>query len=249
MPNLLRRPILIFALGVALTATLGAAGTAAYAALNDERVTACYAAKTGVLYVIGRDGAPAKCVSGDLPIDWSIRGPEGPPGVFTGTLTSPNGAYSISVTDAGIVLSAPGATARLAGSNITLDSSGSTTVQSGTTFAVASGTNLALAAGGNLTLQASKDLATSSGSATTVAVGKALSLGAGTDLSATVGGNLSATVGGGLSLTTAGATNLVGTGDVTVGSAHVATLKGTTGVVVQSNSGPVTLKGTKVTTN
>src|SRR3954471_14377158 len=121
MSKLLRRPLLTFALGAALAAALGFAGTAAYAALNDERVTACYAAKTGALYVVGRDGAPARCAAGDLPIDWSIRGPQGPAGVFTGTLRSPNGAYSISVTDAGIVLAAPGATARLVGADVSIE--------------------------------------------------------------------------------------------------------------------------------
>src|SRR4051794_18758124 len=66
--------------------------------------------------------------------DKGDTGPQGPAGVFTGTLTSPNGAYSISVTDTGIVLTAPGARARLVGDEITLESGGSTTVQAGTTF-------------------------------------------------------------------------------------------------------------------
>ncbi|HEX5811286.1 MAG TPA: hypothetical protein VFY38_04230, partial [Pseudonocardia sp.] len=80
-------------------------------------------------------------------------GPQGPPGAFTGTLTSPNGAYSMSITDAGIVLRAPGATARLAGSDIMLDSGGSTTVQARTSFDLVTGTGLSLASGGNTTLQ------------------------------------------------------------------------------------------------
>jgi hypothetical protein len=121
MQKLLRRPILAFALGAAL-AGFAAAGTAAYAALADDRVSACYAAKTGALYVIGRDGAPSRCLAGDAPIDWSIAGPQGPPGAFSGTFKSPNGAYSISVTDEGIVLAGPGSSVRLEGSEITVKS-------------------------------------------------------------------------------------------------------------------------------
>lgn len=59
----------------------------------------------------------------------------------------------MSITDAGIVLRAPGATARLAGSDIMLDSGGSTTVQAGTSFDLVTGTGLSLASGGNTTLQ------------------------------------------------------------------------------------------------
>ena len=115
MRNLLRRPVLAFVLGAALAAA-AAGGTAAYAALADERVAACYAPKTGALSVIGRDGAPTRCARrATSPIDWSIRGPQGPAGVFSGTFTSPNGAYAISVTDGGIVLSGPGSAVRLTG--------------------------------------------------------------------------------------------------------------------------------------
>jgi hypothetical protein len=121
MKKLLRRPILAFALGASL-AGFAAAGTAAYAALGDDRVSACYAAKTGALYVIGRDGAPQRCLAGDAPIDWSISGPQGPPGAFSGSFKSPNGAYSISVTDEGIVLAGPGSTVSLEGSEITVKS-------------------------------------------------------------------------------------------------------------------------------
>jgi hypothetical protein len=96
-------------------------------------------------------------------MDKGDPGAQGPPGVFTGTLTSPNVAYSISVTDAGIVLRAPGATARLVGSDILLDSSSSTTVQAGASFGLVTGTSLSLANGGNTTLQTAKSLAATRG--------------------------------------------------------------------------------------
>ena len=137
MTTALRRPILAFALGLAV-AVAAFAGSAAYAALTDQSVDACYAPKTGALSVVGRDGAPDKCAVGSLPISWAERGPQGlqgpagptgPAGTFSGTFSSPNGAYSISVTNAGIVLSGPGSTVRLTGPTVSVDSSGPTTVR------------------------------------------------------------------------------------------------------------------------
>jgi hypothetical protein len=231
MSKLLRRPVLALALGAALATAVGAAGTAAYAALGDERVKACYAAKTGALYVIGRDGAPAKCLPGDVPIDWSVQGPQGPAGVFSGTFTSPNGAYSLSVTDAGIVLTAPGATARLVGSTVAIESAASTTVQTGSAFGLVAGTSLNLASGGSTTLQVGKDLAASVSGATSAATGKALSVAVGTDLS----------------VATAGRTTVSGTGDVTIESQGKATLKGTQTLVQAAATNQ--LKGALVTAN
>jgi hypothetical protein len=137
MRTMLRRPILAFALGLAL-AVAAFAGTAAYGALTDQTVMACYAPKTGALSVVGRDGAPDECAAGTLPISWSERGPQGlqgrvgpagPAGTFAGTFTGPYGAYSISVTNAGIVLSGSGSTVRLSGPSVSVDSAGTTTVR------------------------------------------------------------------------------------------------------------------------
>ena len=138
MPATFRRPILLLTLGVALAAA-AFAGSAAYGALSDPSVKACYVPKSGSLYVIGRDGAPDKCGLGHLPIDWSERGPQGPAGTFSGTFTSPNGAYSISVTDTGIQLTGPGSSVRLAGAGVTVEGTGTTTVR-GTIVAVSGGT-------------------------------------------------------------------------------------------------------------
>ncbi|HEY3185278.1 MAG TPA: hypothetical protein VGJ77_20720 [Gaiellaceae bacterium] len=168
MSTLFRRPILAFLLGAALVGAAGA-GTAAYAALSDERVAACYVPKTGALYVVGRDGAPLKCADGHLPIDWAVRGPQGPAGVFSGTFTSPNGAYSISVTDTGIVLSGPGSAVRLTGTTVAVESAGAITLQAGTSIAAAAGTNLALSSGSATTLQTGSDLAVGVGGATSLA--------------------------------------------------------------------------------
>ena len=134
MPTTLRRPTLAFALGLAV-AVAAFAGSAAYGALTDQSVDACYAPKTGALSVVGRDDAPDKCALGTLPISWAERGPQGPvgpagpAGTFSGTFSSPNGLYSISVTNAGILLSGPGSTVRLTGPSVSVDSTGPTTVR------------------------------------------------------------------------------------------------------------------------
>ena len=153
--------------------------------------------------------------------DKGDAGQQGPPGVFTGTLSSPNGAYSISVTDAGFVLRAPGATARLVGNDIALDSSSSTTVQAGTSFGLVTGTGLSLASGGNTTLQAANNLAARSGSDASLAVGR--------DLTVAVSDT----------------TTLQGGGNVTVESGSGATLRGGAGVLL-SSPGPVTVNGTPI---
>lgn len=110
MGRKLRHPACAFVLGAALA---GAAfgGKAAYAALTGEDVIrACYKG-TGVLYVVGVAGAPATCGVGDVPLSWGMHGPKGEtgaPGMFTGQFRSPNGQYSLDVTDVGIKLVGPG---------------------------------------------------------------------------------------------------------------------------------------------
>lgn len=169
-----RRTLLAFLLGAAIAAAVFG-GRAAYAALaGEERVAACYALKTGALYVTGRDGAPDGCREGDLPIDWSVRGLQGLPGVFSGTFKSPNGKYAISVTDGGIVLTGPASSVRLTGStvsiaggtdvtvaadrNLGLQSGNHTTVQAGLDLAADVGRNLAVATAGTTTVQGSGDV-------------------------------------------------------------------------------------------
>ncbi len=59
-----------------------------------------------------------------------VQGPQGNPGVFNGSFTSPNGQYSISVTDAGIVLSGNGSSINLSGPNVSISSSSAVNVSS-----------------------------------------------------------------------------------------------------------------------
>lgn len=213
--------------GLLIAATAGAVASATIP--GDGNVyKACMLKNVGTIRLIDPSlpstNLMSHCASLETQVSWNQMGqpgPQGPPGAFTGTLTSPNGAYSISVTDAGIVLRAPGATARLAGSDIMLDSSSATTVQAGTSFDLVTGKGLSLASGGNTTLQTAKSLAASTGSDASLAVGK--------DLAVAV----------------AGATSLQGGGNVTLDSGSAATLRGGTGVLL-SSPGPVTVNGAPI---
>src|SRR4051812_9364857 len=99
-----------------------AAGAVAYATIpGDGNVyRACMLKNVGTIRLIDPSlpsgNLMSRCTSLETQMSWNQNGPAGPAGpagAFTGTLTSPDGAYSISVTDAGIALQAPGATARL----------------------------------------------------------------------------------------------------------------------------------------
>jgi hypothetical protein len=228
--------------GLLVAATAGAVASATIP--GDGNVyKACMLKNIGTIRLIDpslpSSNLMSRCSSLETQVSWNQKGEagpagplgtkgdkgdpglQGPPGVFTGTLTSPNGAYSIGVTDAGIVLRAPGATARLVGSDITLDSSNSTTVQTGTSFGLVTGTGLSLASGGNTTLQAANNLAARSGSDASLAVGR--------DLTVAVSDT----------------TSLQGGGNVTVESGSGATLRGGAGVLL-SSPGPVTVNGTPI---
>lgn len=119
------------------------AGGIAYAAIPDSTgvIHGCYRVSTddqkGQLRVVD---SPASCRSNELPIEWNVTGapgPPGPPGVdgadgadgqdgepFSGTFTSPNGQYSISVTDTGITLASPDSSIKISSSAIKVETTG-----------------------------------------------------------------------------------------------------------------------------
>jgi hypothetical protein len=136
---------------VALAATaLLAGGTAAAAAATSSPIDSsgvihgCYN-DGGHLKVVDPS---ATCPTGYSALNWNQTGPPGPPGPqgpqgpqgeqgpagpagspgqsgnFTGQFTSPNGLYSISVTDSGILLSGPGTSVNLGVGSIVLQSIG-----------------------------------------------------------------------------------------------------------------------------
>ena len=105
-------------------------------------------------------------------------GADGQP--FSGTFTSPNGQYSISVTDTGVRLSAPGGTNVTLGANtISVQSGGTSTWRTNTAFDLLAGTNVSVNAGTNFDLRAS-GAASLQAAATFAARGALLSLNGGT---------------------------------------------------------------------
>ena len=96
---------------------------------------------------------------------------------FSGTFTSPNGKYSLKVTDTGVVISAlNGAKIDFSDSAINVTSRGTTFVRSDGDFTVMGSTNVTLRAASNLSLRGDSN-ATLQGSGTaTVSGGGPLSL-------------------------------------------------------------------------
>lgn len=117
----------------------------------------------GLLRVID---ASDECRASETPLSWSQSGAQGPTGptgatgpagTFSGTFTSPNGQYAISVTDTGIVLSGVGT------NRVTIDSSGITVL--GTSVLIRSDVNTRIDTGANLTLNTSSNTTIRSGGA------------------------------------------------------------------------------------
>ena len=162
-------------LALAVAALFAIAGGIAYASIPDAAgvIHGCYRTslddQKGQLRVVSE---PGNCRNNELPIAWSVTGPPGPPGPpgadgedgedgepFSGTFTSPNGQYSLSVTDAGIRLAGIGSTILLDATGIRVDSA--------TTLTLRSGQDTSLRAGAGLTAEASA-IATLRGAGVTV---------------------------------------------------------------------------------
>jgi hypothetical protein len=130
MRRLHRRQALAYALGV-LTAGGGfavGAAWAGHAAAGDNTIHACAQKGTGGLY---QQTAAGACRPGDQTVEWSITGPQGSqgiqgvqgiqgiqglkgdqgaPGKNILTALSPNGLFSITVSNSGILIGGPNAT-------------------------------------------------------------------------------------------------------------------------------------------
>lgn len=108
--------------------------------------------------------------TGKTPIQWSeqgVAGPAGPQGPagedgedgedarFSGTFTSPNGRYSLSVTDTGIVLASPDSSIRVTDSAIRVETMGPDPIElrGANRVTVDSGAAFELRAGGTASLQ------------------------------------------------------------------------------------------------
>ena len=133
-------------LALAVAALFAIAGGIASASIPDATgvIHGCYRTslddQKGQLRVVSE---PGNCRNNELPIAWSVTGPPGSPGPpgadgedgedgepFSGTFTSPNGQYSLSVTDAGIRLAGLGSTIVLDASGIDVRSATALTLRS-----------------------------------------------------------------------------------------------------------------------
>ena len=129
MRRLLRRQVLGYALGL-LTAVAGfAVGTAwaGHSATDNNTITACASHEDGSLYLMTRGRKHDGCGRRDLTVLWNITGPQGIQGI-QGTpgakgdkgdqgpagadgsvrkAVSPNGVFTLTLSDAGILLKGP----------------------------------------------------------------------------------------------------------------------------------------------
>jgi hypothetical protein len=127
MKRLLRRQVLGFTLGL-LTAAAGFAAATALAGHTDTggTITACAGKDTGNLY-LPADRKKNACRRGDETVTWGITGPQGPQGIQgiqgpkgdqgpqgaqgpAGSFTravSPNGLFTATLSDLGIMLKGP----------------------------------------------------------------------------------------------------------------------------------------------
>ena len=79
-------------------------------------------------------------------------GPQGPPGVFSGHFQSPNGAYSLDVTNNGIVLTGPAAKVQIVGGTATVSGT-SVKIQADIDAELKGGATATLNAGGSATVK------------------------------------------------------------------------------------------------
>ena len=170
---------------LAAIAIFAVAGGVAYAAIPDAGTGvyhACMLKNVGTIRII--DPERQRCSSSlEVEITFNKEGPTGNPGAtgppgppgqpgrdgrdgqdgapFSGTFTSPNGQYSLSVTDTGIVLSGAGSTVNLTSTGVQVRSAGDLTLQSGSALVAQAGTGVSIdgssvgvQSAGNLTLHA-----------------------------------------------------------------------------------------------
>ncbi len=128
MRRVLGRQALGYALGL-LTALAGFAVGAAWAghSATDNAIVACASHEDGTLYLQDRGKKKDGCARHDTTVQWSITGPQGPQGLkgdtgaagaagaagpagAPGTISSassPNGVFTITLSNAGILLKGP----------------------------------------------------------------------------------------------------------------------------------------------
>jgi hypothetical protein len=237
-----------------------AAAGIAYAAIPDSKgvYTGCMLNKVGTVRLID-PSLPASnlmshCTDVETKFTFNQQGQQGAPGLpgapgkdgapgadgkdgkdgqpFSGTFTSPNGQFSITVDDTGIKLAGPSNSIELKpDGTIENRTASSFNVTSGGATALVAGTSLDLKSGAATTLVAGSSLNTTSGSTTTLDAGGSLNVQTSNAATFTVGTNLNANIGG--------AANVVATS---------LDLKAT-GTAILEAAGPLFLKGSVIHEN
>jgi hypothetical protein len=164
-------------LALGVLAIFAVAGGVAYASIPDASgvIHGCYRTSTddqkGQLRVVED---PGNCRNNETAIQWNEQGDQGPQGLpgppgqdgdpFSGTFTSPNGLFTLSVTNAGIELSGPSSRIRLTGgggielrsaTGVDVVATGAVTVQAGTAVGVEAAGGATIEAGGVLSVRGS----------------------------------------------------------------------------------------------
>lgn len=156
--------------GLAVTAV----GIAVAAIPTGNTIEACYDVKTGAVRVFDPENGIAGCSQKEQRLAWNVQGPQGepgqrgeqglqgeqgapgdqgPPGTFSGTFTSQNGHYSISVTDTGIVLSGGGGSVEISDTGVTVEGDDTLTLRGDTDVNVISNGDVSVRAGGTVELE------------------------------------------------------------------------------------------------
>ena len=186
-------------LALAAIAIFAVAGGVAYAAIPDAGTGvyhACMLKNVGTIRII--DPERQRC-SASLEVEITFNkqgptgnpGPTGPPGhlgrpakdgedgqdgaPFSGTFTSPNGQYSLSVTDTGIVLSGAGSTINLTSAGVQVRSDRDLTLQSASALVAQAGTGVSIA-GNDVAIDSDRNLTLQSGSALAAQAGTGVSI-------------------------------------------------------------------------
>jgi hypothetical protein len=116
---------------------------------------------------LGAVGAPGPAGATGPQGPAGATGPQGPAGTFSGHFQSPNGAYSLDVTDTGIRLAGPAASIQLVGGTVTIMAT-NVTVRSDITTEIRSGVNTTLLSSASTEIQSGANTTIISGGSTNI---------------------------------------------------------------------------------
>jgi hypothetical protein len=191
----------------------GASPTVAQVAAGDQHCA------NGGAAITDANGSTAYVCSG-------ADGRDGAP--FSGTFTSPNGQYSLSVTDSGVSIAGADVAARFSGNGIDIQSPAALNLTVGGNMTVAVGSALTTSVGAGYELDTGSALTLTAGKNATISTGEALVASAGTNLTLTAQQTLAADAGQDALLTAGRNFSLIGSGTGRVQAGGTLILRGAT---------------------